>query len=386
MFHANNINMEKKVYITKTSSFFPNEPVKNDDMENYLGFIGNKPSRVKNIVLRQNGIMQRYYALNTNQEITHTNAQLAALSIRKLFDNEEELNQIEALVCATTSPDQYLPSHAAMVHGELLEKPVEIFSLAGICMCGMHAFKTAYMSIKSNNTHNAVCSTSEVASPGLLSKFYDAEYEAMTKVEENPIMAFEKDFLRFMLSDGASAVFMSDQRPDEGGLEVEWIETISYANRQPACMYMLAEATEDGSLKSWKEYSAETISEKSIWAVKQNVKLLNSFVVPYFVDAIEYALSRHQTDLSKVRYVIPHISSMYFYEKLSAEIQSRGIALTKEKWFTNLTTVGNIASAAAFAGLDELLKTKQLNKGEQIMLLVPESGRFSYGVALLTVL
>lgn len=386
MFHANNINMEKKVYITKTSSFFPNEPVKNDDMENYLGLIGNKPSRVKNIVLRQNGIMQRYYALNTNQEITHTNAQLAALSIRKLFDNEEELNQIEALVCATTSPDQYLPSHAAMVHGELLEKPVEIFSLAGICMCGMHAFKTAYMSIKSSNTHNAVCSTSEVASPGLLSKFYDAEYEAMTKVEENPIMAFEKDFLRFMLSDGASAVFMSDQRPDEGGLEVEWIETISYANKQPACMYMLAEATEDGSLKSWKEFSVETISERSIWAVKQNVKLLNSFVVPYFVDAIEYALSRHQTDLSKVRYVIPHISSMYFYEKLSAEIKSRGIALTKEKWFTNLTTVGNIASAAAFAGLDELLKTKQLNKGEQIMLLVPESGRFSYGIALLTVL
>ena len=106
-------------------------------------------------------------------------------------------------------------------------------------MCGMHAFKTAFMSIKSNNTHNAVCSTSEVASPGLLSKFYDAEYEAMTKVEENPIMAFEKDFLRFMLSDGASAVFMSEQRPGEGGLVVEWIETISYANRQPACMYMI---------------------------------------------------------------------------------------------------------------------------------------------------
>lgn len=386
MFHANNINMEKKVYITKTSSFFPNDPVKNDEMENFLGLIGNKPSRVKNIVLRQNGITQRFYALNTNQEVTHTNAQLAALSIKKLFDSEEELNKIEALVCATTSPDQYLPSHAAMVHGELLKKPVEIFSLAGICMCGMHAFKTALMSIKSNNTHNAVCSTSEVASPGLLSKFYNEEYESMARVEENPIIAFEKDFLRFMLSDGASAVLMSDQPPVRGGLEVEWIETISYANRQPACMYMLAEAMEDGSLKSWKEFSVETISEKSVWAVKQNVKLLNSFVVPYFVDAIEYALSRHKTDLSKVRYVIPHISSMYFYDRLSNEIESRGIALTKDKWFTNLTTVGNIASAAAFAGLDELLRTKLINKGEQIMLLVPESGRFSYGVALLTAL
>ena len=36
-----------EVYITNTSVFFPNEPVSNDEMEEYLGFINDKPSKVK---------------------------------------------------------------------------------------------------------------------------------------------------------------------------------------------------------------------------------------------------------------------------------------------------------------------------------------------------
>lgn len=32
--------MDKNVYITKLSSFLPNEPVENDEMEDSLGYIG----------------------------------------------------------------------------------------------------------------------------------------------------------------------------------------------------------------------------------------------------------------------------------------------------------------------------------------------------------
>ena len=108
--------MVKEVYITKIASFFPNSPVGNDEMEDYLGLIGGKPSRVRNIILRQNGIKQRFYALTKNQEITHTNAELASLAIKKMLTSDE-LNRIEVLCCGTSSPDQYIPSHASMVHG-----------------------------------------------------------------------------------------------------------------------------------------------------------------------------------------------------------------------------------------------------------------------------
>jgi len=57
-----------EVYITRTSHYFPNDPVPNDDMESYLGMINGKPSKSRRIVLRNNGIKNRYYALDKRQE------------------------------------------------------------------------------------------------------------------------------------------------------------------------------------------------------------------------------------------------------------------------------------------------------------------------------
>lgn len=69
--------MDKNVYITKLSSFLPNEPVENDEMEDSLGYIGGHSSRIKRIILSQNQIKQRYYAIKGGN-YTHTNAELMA--------------------------------------------------------------------------------------------------------------------------------------------------------------------------------------------------------------------------------------------------------------------------------------------------------------------
>lgn len=372
------------VFITKTSSYFPNEPVGNDEMEDFLGMIGGKPSRVRSIILRQNGIKCRYYALDKNQHITHTSAQLAALSIKKML-TPDELGKVQVLSCGTASPDQFLPSHASMVHGETFDHPLEIFSFSGVCLTSINALKTAYMSILSGNSQNAVCSTSELISPILFSRQFEEEYNAKALIEKNPIIAFEKDFLRFMLSDGAACCFLKNTPNNGVNLRIDWIETISYADNKPTCMYMGGDLNEQGDLVGWKHYSEEERLTNSIWSVKQNVKLLNEYAIKLFVDAIEYAFNKHRIAPQSINYIIPHISSMFFYHKLDEEIQRRNIQLDESRWFTNLTTVGNVGSVSIFAALDELVRTKPLTDGEKILLLVPESGRFSYGVVLLTV-
>lgn len=48
--------MEKAAYINSVSAYLPNSPIANEDMEDYIGKIGGNPSRVRSIVLRQNGI------------------------------------------------------------------------------------------------------------------------------------------------------------------------------------------------------------------------------------------------------------------------------------------------------------------------------------------
>ena len=75
--------MSEPVYINRVSSFLPNEPVGNDEMEEFLGVVNDTPSRVRPIVLRQNRINTRYYALDKEQNITHTNAELSKIAIEK---------------------------------------------------------------------------------------------------------------------------------------------------------------------------------------------------------------------------------------------------------------------------------------------------------------
>lgn len=377
--------MSNNVYITRTSLFLPNHPVGNDDMETYLGLIDGKPSRVRPIILRQNGIKRRFYALDENQNITHSNAELAKNAIDGLFDSEEDKKDIQFLSCATSMPDQLMPSHASMVHGLAFKHPLEIASLAGVCMSGLMAVKTAFLSVASGNSDNAVCVASELLSPSMVSKFYNEELLSLKQVEDNPHLAFEKDFLRFMLSDGAVALQLDNKPTGNINLKIEGIHTISYADKQKACMYMWSEKNEEGNLMGWKGFSPKDIAAKSIWSIKQDVRQLNEHITHCFVDEIQEALIQWKIDEGDITYMIPHISSMYFYNKLESEFQSRNIGIPTSKWFTNLTSVGNMGSVSPFAALDELIRTKVLHSGDKVLVVVPESGRFSFGSMLLSV-
>lgn len=378
--------MKQSVYITEISSYFPNKKVENDEMEEFIGFINNKPSRVKSIVLRQNGIKGRYYALDKNGKITHTNAELAGNAICGLFKNNKTAEgKYSLLACATSTPDQLLPSHASMVHGFLGNKPLELYSFSGVCLTSIQALKTCYNSVALGDSEAAVCSTSELTSPVFLNRNYDNEYELCETLNRDPYMAFEKDFMRFMLSDGASAVLLENSPNGSCNLKIEWIEIQSFANELPTCMFMAAELEEDGRLRGWKEFTPEEIKDRSVMVGKQDIRQLKKYIIKYWVDHIEYCLRKHDVDPSKVKYVIPHVSSMFFYGKLNEEIVNRKIDLTAERWFTNLTRVGNIGSAAIFSALGELTQSGSLEKGDKILLLVPESGRFSYGTTFLSV-
>ena len=116
--------MGRSVYITRMSKYLPNDPVPNDEIENILGRINEQPSRAKPLILRNNQIKTRYYALDKQGKSTHSNAQLTQRSVEGLFDTSFGLSDLELLSCGTSTPDQLLPSHAAMVHGGLGGKPL----------------------------------------------------------------------------------------------------------------------------------------------------------------------------------------------------------------------------------------------------------------------
>jgi 3-oxoacyl-[acyl-carrier-protein] synthase-3 len=372
----------KDVYITSLSKFLPNEAISNDEMENHLGMVGGKPSRARRIVLRNNGIQTRYYSLKKDGTLSHSNAELVMEAIGGLDIPKQD---IELLSCGTSATDQTLPSHTAMVHG-LLESPMEIISPSGACCSGIHALKFGFLSIKSGETVNAVATGSELVSPMMMSRNFESESRSEDELESNPFIGFEKDFLRWMLSDGAGAVLLQD-KPNEDGhsLKIDWIESRSYANEYETCMYSAADKGEDGLVKSWKEFEPTEWLNHSVFAMKQDVKLLGSTIVPLGGRYLCEIAERRGLDVTSIDYFLPHLSSNFFRKQVYEQLVSDGMEISEDKWYTNLVEVGNVGSASIYIMLEELFNSGKLKKGQKLLLMVPESARFSYAYALLTV-
>jgi len=374
-----------KVYITRAGKFLPNEPISNDKMESYLGLINDAASKARRIILRNNGIITRYYALDTNGNATHSNAEMANLAIEKLYDESFTKNDVELLSCGTSTPDLMLPSHAAMVHGFMKNKSVELNSSSGVCCSGMNALKFAFLSIKSGNTNNAVCSASERPSSWMIADKYENEVVNLKKIEEQPIIAFKKDFLRWMLSDGAGALLLQNEPKGDISLEIEWMEAFSYAHEIEACMYAGGEKMEDGTVKSWSDFKSSEWLTESVFSIKQDVKLLDKYILEKGAESMKVALNKNKVNADDIDYFLPHVSSHYFVNGLHKALAEKGMNIPKSKWTLNLKDVGNIGAASIYLMLEELMSSGTLKKGEKILLSVPESGRFSYAYAYLTV-
>jgi 3-oxoacyl-[acyl-carrier-protein] synthase-3 len=370
--------MTTDVFITRSAAYLPLAPVSNDDIESVLGQVGGKPSRSRRIILRNNGILSRHYALDRESgEPVMTNAQLAASAIQGLGDT----GPIDCLATGTSSPDQLLPNHGVMVHGELGWPQLEVVSLAGICLSGAAALKYAFMAVATGSAKRAVASGSELLSPLLHARNFEAECEHKTaSLATRPEIAFEKDFLRWMLSDGAGALLLEPKAGAGCSLRVKWIELFSNAHRLPTCMYAGCEKEPDGSLRGWMRFPVSDWASKSIFATKQDVRLLNEHVAPVTtIEPIRALRERHGLRAGQVDWFLPHISSQYFQPILEKVLDSIDFHIPRERWFTNLATCGNTGAASPYIMLDELMRSGRIQSGQTLLLYVPESGRFSSG-------
>jgi len=374
-----------EVYITRSGKYLPNVPVSNDEMESFLGLINDAASKARRIILRNNGIKSRYYALDKDGNPTHTNAILTNNAIEKLFDESFTSKDIELLSCGTSTPDHLLPSHAAMVHGLMKNQSVELNSSSGVCNAGMNALKFGYLSVKSGSTNNAVCTGSERVSTWMIADKYENEIDNLKTLEEQPIIAFKKDFLRWMLSDGAAAFLLENKPNGANPLRIDWMEAFSYAYELEACMYAGGDKLENGELKPWSDYKSNEWLTQSVFSIKQDVKILDQYILVKGAESMKAAMDKNNVKAEDITYFLPHVSSHYFVAGLNKELTALGVEIPMERWFMNLDRVGNVGSASIYLMLEELMNSGKLKKGDKVMLSVPESGRFSYSYAFLTV-
>ena len=380
-------------FITAVSAFLPGKPVGNEALDEYLGVVKKFSARTRQIILANNGIKTRYYAIDPETgETTHTNALMTAEAVRLLKPGKHfSEHSLECLCCGTSSPDQLMPGHASMVHGELGIGPCEVVTTAGICLTGITALKYGTMSVSSGLVDSAVATGSELASTFMRSVFFKAMNGKMDQPDTKiryPAFSFEAEFLRWMLSDGAGAVLIEKEPVASSlNLQIDWIEVISHAHRLETCMYAGAVKQDDGRLKGWRELAVSGVLEKQgVLTIKQDARLLNREVIRTLVgQSLPSVVAKHGLDPNAVDWFLPHYSSEYFKEPLMTQLQEINFLIPQDRWFTNLASKGNTGSASFFIMLEELFSSGRLKKGDRILGMIPESGRFTVGWVLLTV-
>lgn len=368
-----------EVYITSSGSFMPNSAVSNEQMEDFLGRINGKDSRNKERVLKQNGIKARYYALNQQQETTHSNAQMAVKAIENALHKSSLRAADVALLCTgTTQADLPIPGFASMVHAGLELNRCEIASHQSVCASGIMALKNAFAQIKSGEKQNAVCVGSEFASR----LFKASRFEAQG-VDSLP---FSVEFLRWMLSDGAGAFVLQNKKNDTGtSLRIDWIDIKSHANEFPVCMFTGKTDNKNETEQTWLDYpSYEAASKAGAINLSQDPRLLDSLVKTGVAHYFEL-INEGKIFREKIDWFCCHYSSEVFKEPIKELMQKGGGEIPDEKWFSNLTTKGNTGAASIFIMLDELIYSGKLTAGDQILCMVPESGRFITSFMHLTV-
>ncbi|MEI6251842.1 MAG: 3-oxoacyl-ACP synthase [Mycobacteriaceae bacterium] len=368
-------------YITATGVFLPGYPVPNDEIEDYIGKAGHASSDLKDLILANCGIKTRHYAIDKDQQTVMSNAAMAAGAVRVAAERAGlGPDDVELLTAATTVPDLMGPGHASMVHGELGYGPLEIVTTHGICSCGMMALKNAYLQVAIGEKRNAICVASEFASRG----FKSTRYEDMNAISDDGSLPMETAFLRYMLSDGAGAAVIENAPAPSGiSLRIDWISLTSYANTEQACMYL--GSNDNAASKTWGDYpTVAAAAADGALALRQKLSLL-PHLVRVGIDEYQRLCAMGKFDPRKVTWFPAHYSSERMKTLMFGEFTRRKVDIGRpEMWYSNLTKVGNIGSAAIFVILDEMMTEGLINDGDTLLCMVPESGRFAISFMHLT--
>jgi 3-oxoacyl-[acyl-carrier-protein] synthase-3 len=377
------------VYIQSIAALLPGAPISNNQIEEVMGRVGEQRSRARPVVLRSNRIKSRHYCFDPlTRAWNYTGATLAAACGREAAAKAGlPLDEVAFLCCATTTPDQVLPPHTAMVQGELGIARTAIGTVHGVCSSSAGAFDWAYLQVASGRYPNALVIASERASQGLRREHYEfgprfkaflgevcahlgrevspAEIDAALAAQRRPL-EFDEDFLRWMLSDGAGAVVLGTM-PRPGALEVVHVEMESRAGELPPCM--------TGGIE-WCDNVLDAAISGGL-NLRQDINLLNEHIVAVTIDCVRHCVANAGLDPADVDVVIPHLSSEYFIDGTIAHLAAVGLDLPRERWFTNLTRVGNIGTASIWIALEEAVRTGVVRPGRTVLLVVPESSRFN---------
>ena len=337
-----------RVYIEAAGYHLPGEPVDNEAMDAYIAPINKISPRMKKRILAENGIRLRHYAIDKDGNTVMSHANLAARAVHDcLGRSQTRLDEISLLAAGSSGGDAILPGFANMIHGELGAPPLKTLSSQGVCAAGVTAIEFAAQAIELGAHSRALAVAAEVPSRMFKqSRFAPRGYDS----------DFDAHFLRWMLSDGAGAMLLTDKPSGRGGLrlKLKWIHQKSFAGDYPVCMQL--GLTEDRSTSYLDFPSSGEAEVAGAMSLRQDIRML-----PHLFDVSihEYVklVAAGYVHSERIDHFLCHYSSERFIPVVEELLDKAGLSIPKERWYNNLSFRGNTGAASIFIMLGAVRET-----------------------------
>lgn len=284
------------------------------------------------------GIERRYISLEEN-----TSDLAVEASKRALKDAKLKAEEIDLIIVATVTPDNFTPSTACIVQAKLGAEKAWAFDVNAACTGFIYALKIGRSLISSGEAKNALIIGAETLS------------KALNWEDRGSCVLF---------GDGAGATVLTATEEDCGIKHVEVKSDGSKGNS-----LVIQGLPLNSPFKERKDVSSNYIS--------MNGREIFKFATKVMEESILDILEKENMKIDDIKAIIPHQANLRIIDYVSKKL-----GIEKEKFIVNLQNYGNTSGASIPIALCEYIEGGNLKKGDNII-MVGFGGGLTWGAALI---
>jgi 3-oxoacyl-[acyl-carrier-protein] synthase-3 len=303
--------------ITGLGSYLPEKRMTNDDMARLV-------ETSDEWIASRTGIRER--RISTGE----TTSDLAYEAGRRaIADANLEPEEVDLIICATISPDSFMPSVACIVQDKLGAVRAAAFDLAAACSGLVYGISVATAFIESGMYRTILVIGAETLS------------KALNWSDRSTCVLF---------GDGAGAVVL--QASDKKGI-------------------LAVNLLSDGSKQDYLCLPGLPLSNPFLSPIKADLPVITmkgqevfKFAVRSVAENIKAVLLKTSWKKEDIRYIVAHQANCRILEQAA-----KTCGIEPEKFFMNLDMYGNTSAATIGIALDEMKQKGMLSLGDKIILI-----------------
>ncbi len=254
-----------------------------------------------------------------------------------------DASEVDLLICATTSPDQILPSTGCLIQAEIGANNAAAYDLFAACSGFLYGLTTVESMIRTGQIRNALVIGAEV-----LTKYVDY-------TDRSTCVIF---------GDGAGAAVVSSVSEGKGILATKIRSDGRFAEQ----LYAPGGGTRMG-------LTHETIDNRmNFFKMKGNE--LFKVAVRSMAEISAEMLEKAGCTVDDIDLVIPHQAN----QRITDAVASR-LGVAEEKVYSNIAEHGNTSSASIPIALDECIEAGRVKEGD-LVLMTAFGGGVTWGATL----